>query len=338
MLFSAFAPFGQLDFSSDESEGEKVYKSMVAGFTDPRDGRTAIDLTADETNYQEAKIFATAMAIAAARVTLRHAHAQLRPETSFELLEAHERRYGIVPGPQDTVTRRRGLLDARQKVSRGPRRDVIDAGLRAILGANLIRYRTISASEASKWPTSPGSGPGVFARVDVVPRIVRALAPIAGVYGAHDAGDPNRFQVTVPYENWLAREPDVHLQQGDVVCVGAENLGLAEKVTIDAVSGDGATRTFTARFYNPHDEGCSVTTGPMPLWTSTKRFVLIVVKAAASVDADVVRRIDDFMGTISRAVTQWAIVQPTTPGATTVGPFTLGSSPLGAVTIGTVTI
>ena len=57
-------------------------ENVTLAFTDPRDGRPTIDLCPSEDNYQEGKVYATAMAIAAAPVTLRRAHAQLRPETA----------------------------------------------------------------------------------------------------------------------------------------------------------------------------------------------------------------------------------------------------------------
>lgn len=494
MFFSEFAPFGMLDFSGDESEGEKIYKSMVAGFTDPRDGRQAIDMTPSPENYEEAKIYAIAMAIAAARVTLRRAHAQLRPETAYEQLAAHEDRYVVVPGANDTVVDRRAALVARERLSRGPRIDAVQTGLQAILGARFLAYRTITADEAALWPSSPGDGPGLFPRFDVPARRVRLLAPVgyagSSLAASHDDGfvdttrpiggdsggttyvaaaqtfsvstanqrivqakftlsktgaptgsayaklyaiesttgfptgapiatsepldvagltgvgalktftfrgaerarvelgttyaiaveysggstgntvavgsddllqDPSGegyfyesapaagwqsigvdvpFEVVtatdarLPYENWSPADAEVLLRVGDELAVEIENLGLAEKVEVLSVDGTGSGRHFSAIFESVHDYGASATTGPAPIWTSTKRFVLVVVDAVAAIDADLVRKVDTFMSRISRTVTQWAIVQPTSPGASTIGPFTLDSSPLGVVTLG----
>jgi hypothetical protein len=79
----------------------------------------------------------------------------------------------------------------------------------------------------------------------------------------------------------------------------------------------------------------------MPLWTNSKRHVLIVVKASAAIDAAIVRRIDDLFRRMMRGPTTWAIVQPTTPGAATTGPFAIGDtlgSPLGAVPVESITL
>lgn len=332
MFFSDFAPFGMLDFSDDESEGEKVYNALVAGLTDPRDGRTSIDLTPDPENYEEGKIYAIAMAIAASNVTMRRAHAQLRGETSYELLTAHEDRYSIVPPPKATIGSRRATLAVREKLARGPRREAVEEALRAILGTAFVAYRPITTEEALSVPADPGAGPGLFPNAAIPARTVRILDPVTGTSGA------TPFVKTVSYENWNPLDPEVLLRVGDELSVQPESNALAEKVTISAVAGTGADRTFSASFMHAHDERCSATTGPMPLWDSTKRSVLIVVESVAALDVELVRQVDEFMMRASRAPTQWAIVQPSTPAASTMGPFTLGASPLGAVPVGTLPI
>lgn len=326
-LLSAFTPFGMLDFSSEPSEGERIYDAMVAAYTDSRDGRQAIAICPG--TWQEAKVYATAMAIAAARLTLRGAGNELRGETSYALLEAHEWKYSLAPSPTDTVPQRRAALAAKQKLARGPRREAVEEALRAILGDNLIKYRPITVEEAATF--DPSTGPGVFGRADTVDRVVRCKAPIAGPPGAS-------FEATVPYENWDVSEPEVVLRKDDRLCVQPENFGLAERVTVTSVAGTGPDRTFTATFTKSHDENCSATAGLLPLWTSTKRFVLIVVASVAALDAETVRRIDELMARVSRACTWWAVVQPSSAGAATAGPFILNVSPLGAVPVGTVTI
>lgn len=331
-LLSAFTPFGMLAFSSSPSEGEKVYRSMRASYQDPRDGSQTVDMSPG--TWQEAKLYATAMMIAAANVTLQRAGKNLRGETAYEMLTAHEDKFSIAPGPNDTAAQRQAILAARQKLARGPRREAITEALRAILGDSFLAYRPITTSEASVWPSSPGSGPGVWTLPTVPARVIRITDPITASSSGFSG---SAFAKTVGYENWLPNEPDILLRVGDALAIQPENLGLAEKVTVTAVSETGASRTFTATFANGHDQNCSATTGPMPLWTSTKRFVLIVVKSTAALDKESVRRVDELMERASRGPTLWAIVQPTTPGASTIGPFTLGSSPLGAVTVAQVT-
>lgn len=328
-LFSAFTPFGMLDFSSEPSEGEKIYDSMIAGYIDPRDGRPSIDVEQDGTNYQEAGLYASAMAIAACRLTLRRAGLQLRPETSYDQLEAHEHRYSIAPGPNDTVAQRRAVLAARQKVVRGPRLETMLAGLSAILGSNFIAYRPVHRSEITVWPEDPGEdGPGIFVRNDVPAKAIRILDAMARPGFFHAS-----FAQEVAYENLNAYDAEVRVVAGDVLCVDPGNLGLADRVEVISASGTGTDRRFTARFFKAHSAGAPATTGPIPIWNSTKRHAFVVVKAAAAVDAELRRRVDEFMVRTMRACATWAIVEPTTPSATTIGPFTLGSSPLGVTPI-----
>lgn len=496
MHFSDAAPFGMLDFSSDASEGEKIYDAMAAAYMDPREGKPSIDLSVDEENYFEAKLYATAMAIAAARVTLKRAHAQLRPETSYELLEAHEHAYDTRPAAGDTITQRRAAVTAKKKVGRGPRYEAMVELLSALLGENFVAYRPMTTSEAETWPTSPGNGPGLWPRPDVPAKLVRFLDAVARVgtqpfvcdafseattnntlpvgdvfdgigqsfvgdgrtlngaqfylrkngsptgnavakiyastlmggfrvptgtalatsanldvstlttsnawkrlaftgvnkialtagtiyvltleYAGGSSGNDLKFPIDtialahsgdgsfltgswnpdvmdvpfvvhtegpyaaeVGYENLLSQDSSSQLVPGDVVAVDIGNLGLAERVTVTESRIDGTSRYLRAVFAKPHSAGVLAKTGPTPIWASTKRHSLIVVKSAAAVDARLVERVHAAMDLIARAPSTWAIVEPTTPGAATVGPFKIGTtlgSPLGAVPIEQITV
>lgn len=171
--FSAFTGFGFLRFSSAPSEAEKIYDSLRASFRDPRTGQETFDLT--EGTYQEAKLYAWALAIAEARVGVQTAGDELKPETSYYQLEAQERRFGVTPGPNDSVADRQAALLARRKLARGPRYEAIVEALQAILGSNFVAYRPISTTEAEAYPTKPAFGPGIFARHDRVAKSVRLL-------------------------------------------------------------------------------------------------------------------------------------------------------------------
>ncbi len=326
--FSCFTPFGQLAFSSAPSEAEKTYRAMVAGYTDPRDGRRTISMARG--THAEARVYATAMAIAAAVVTTKRAANNQRPESSYEMLLAHGDRFGVGPRANQMVKAYRDEVALAARYPRGSRHEFMIDGLSSILGSALLKYRITTHGEASKWPADPGAGPGVFSRPDVPPKLVRLLGPVT----------PDTFPspVSCPYENWDPGEPEILLSVGDVLCVEAEHLGQAEKVTVTSVTGAGGTRELTATFQKAHDQFCSATTGPTPLWFSTRRHIMIVVTAAAAADVELVRRVNAFMHRSVRSVTSWSIVQPVSPGASTMGPFTLNVSPLGSVPIGTVTI
>lgn len=140
----------------------------------------------------------------------------------------------------------------------------------------------------------------------------------------------------VAYQNWDITRPDLQLAKGDVLCVQPENLGLAEKLTIVAVEGAGATRRLHATFSNAHDAGAAATTGVTPIWWSNCGHLLVVVTAAAALNAELCGQVDEFLTRHAKGGTTWSIVEPTTGGAATIGPYTLGLSPLGAVTVGSV--
>ncbi len=149
------------------------------------------------------------------------------------------------------------------------------------------------------------------------------------------------YAMEVAYENWNRSLVEISLVAGDLLCVDPGNWGLAESVVVAGSSGSRADRTFRAVFHRPHSANVYATTGPMPLWSNSKRHALVVVKEAAAVDPATVARIHDLFGRMMRGPTTWAIVQPTTPGAATVGPFVIGDatgSPLGAVPIESITL
>lgn len=495
-LFSAFSPFGLFEFEDGPSEAEKNYDGLVAAYRDPKTGLPSFDMS--EGTYQEAKVYGYAMALGEAAVTLRAAGNELRPETSYAQLEAHEDKFGMSPGPTDTVVERQAALAARQKASRGPIFAALYEAMTAILGDDLIAIRSISTSEDEAWPAEPGEGPGLWLRNDAIAKSMRTLTAVArtayfagladqapdgtggstiGVFTgnatqvvqsflgngqrlssvrfyldingaptgnvvahvyAHDSatfgsggkptGSPlatsdildvavdigvgistgftftgaNRITledgvpyfigieylsgtptdyllakrrpsihagnsaiyggvwttsatldmvfelytsappiVEVAYENWNRTTTEVDLVAGDILCIDPGNLGLTERVEVLSVREEDGVRYFSARFTKTHSAGVYVTTGPMPIWTNTKRHVLLVVTAAAAVDPKLVRRVHAELTRIMRAPTTWAIVQPTTPGAATVGPFTIGAtagSPLGAVPVESITV
>lgn len=92
-----------------------------------------------------------------------------------------------------------------------------------------------------------------------------------------------------------------------------------------------------AVFFKSHDIGAPMTTGTIPYWWSTQRLNLIVVAAAAAVDAPTRAKLDRQLGKMLRGVDTWAIVAPanTTVTGGTIGPFSagmpMGIAPLGAI-------
>lgn len=187
--FSSFTGFGFLRFSSEPSEAEKIYKSMLGMYRDPHDGRATIDVA--QGTYQEAKVFATSQAIAAAKVTVESAGAELSPETSYYTLEKHEEEFKIRPYADDTVVDRRAVLGAKQKLFNGPRYEAMVSLLESVLGEdNLSAYHPMTTNEDEAWPPAsvtipttgvdtPKDGPGTFVRHDNVAKSIRLLGAVA---------------------------------------------------------------------------------------------------------------------------------------------------------------
>lgn len=505
-VFSCFTGFGFLEFSGDPSECEKVYNALISSYRNPKTGEQTIDTTPG--THQEAKIYGWANAISAARVTLRRAANELRPETSYELLQSHEEKFGMTPGPDDSVVDRRAALAVKQKLTRGPRYEAIAEALTGIYGDLLVAYRPMKTVEAEAYPDvpeAPGS-PGLFRRPDAIAKSVRlltAVSRLAGpnvlvtefsesnitagaslpgvtvgnsavaqsftatglplaqitlplkklgspqytarvkIYAADDSGGMGNhvpagpalatsddFDVTVlttgyvlygfnftganqiilkkgtnyfaaleyvygtngvneviwgyqdgfggggyagngasyvsttdtwsavaardycfhvyggyamrvRYENWNRSQVESRIVKGDIMVVDGGNWGVAERIIVLEAEGDGDDRTFTAAFRKTHTANVHATTGPMPLWSNTKRHVLVVVKAAAAVDVDMVHKTNELFTRVMRAPTTWAIVQETTPGSGAVGPFAIGTtlgSPLGTTSIEEITL
>jgi len=143
----------------------------------------------------------------------------------------------------------------------------------------------------------------------------------------------------VRYENWNRSRVETRLVAGDVLVVDQGNWGLVEKVTVLSAGGEGSERWFEAGFRRPHSAGTHATTGPVPLWSNSKRHVLVVVSAAAAVDVTMTEKTNALFRRIMRSPTTWAIVQDNLDG--TVGPFRIGTmngSPLGAVPVESITL
>lgn len=155
-LFSDFTPFGLLDFSSADSDAEKVYRALKANY-----GEEAFDYTIG--TEHEADVYATAMAIGAARATVLRAGNQHDPRTAFELLPAHEASLGIVPPRGASLASRQEKAGQRNMVLRGSRPEALQEALEDILGDALLAIRVITRAEADKWPTSiTDDGPGLY--------------------------------------------------------------------------------------------------------------------------------------------------------------------------------
>lgn len=321
--FSAFTRFGHLAFSSKPSHAESIYRDQL-----DRMGGDGLNYSFAIGTYAEAKLYASSMHYARVRLTCERAQAQRHPAKAVELLPVHEKDWGLVPGPNDTILDRQKMLAAAMLAPKGAGLANINAVLSAILGSALLGVRRIAAGEAQFWPTVAGSV-GLFPKLLSLPaKSFFLLSPVA----------VTASPVAFTYARIGPSDGQV-LQVGDRVCVDAENSGLAETVMI---TGTGpalgrATATFTKAHSAPNDvtgyPGASLVVGPMPLLSTSQRFLLVIGTSAVVRDGDMRRRVNEAMRRTVRAVDQWAFVEASGPNQ--IGPVTVGQTPIGTAPLGT---
>jgi hypothetical protein len=135
------------------------------------------------------------------------------------------------------------------------------------------------------------------------------------------------------------------LAVGDVLVIDGGNTSQMETVTVARVSTTLPTTTpgctpgylyFAAHFTRSHDIGAPATTGDFPYWWSTQRLAYVVLAAASAVDPPTRARVMAQLAKLSRAVDQFAVVEPATKTSSggTVGPCYV-AGPMGAAPLGT---
>lgn len=299
-LLSAFTPFGLLEFSGAPSSAETIYRALSSA------SGAGEALSAEEGTEVEAETFADAMAFAFARQSVERCARNTVGATSTELLGIHEETFGISPPARATIPERQATVAAKELVSRGSRPEALDAVLRTLLGDDFVASHVVVSP--TKWPAANGGAPGLYSRIDVPAKTIRLLDPIAPDFAVPGV-------VTVPYENWDTNAGDEYLILGERILVDSEVPGAAEIVTVTAVAGTGASRTFTATFTKAHPKGVSATTRHTPLRFSTRRHILIVLKQAAALNPATRRKVNDTMSVVVRGVTTWSIVHDYVDGS-----------------------
>jgi hypothetical protein len=297
-----------LEYSGAPSYGERIYNQIINSWGTPPVYSTALG------SRTEAWAYATAMLLARLRYARKYLANQLDPARVTDLLPVQERKYGLIPGRYATENDRRAALIQRFLLPGGAMRVPVENALRAVLGSAFLAYRVTKPSEIATFPASPGAGPGKFCDVNIQAKIIRLInavsvtgSPVVAAYQAIDS------------------EADSTITAGDVIVMSANNIGLAEKVTV-ASSGPG---TFTATFTKAHDLGDICTTGSFPYWVSTQGHVLVIVTPAAAADPEMRRKVNAVMGEIMQSVVTWDIV-PSTDGVHT-DVYTIGDPILGRV-------
>lgn len=318
--FSAFQDFTAFRFSGKPTHGEAIYRSMRASEI------KAFDLT--KGSYEESRLYAQAMGLARARYAIERGFNQHDPLRVIELLPEVEKDWSCIPGYNDGIVDRQNALAAKMRLPIGAKKTNVESLMRSIFGEDFIAYRTTVPSEVRTWPNVPWTGPGSWKRetTATLPKFFKLLSPVS-TFGNQK----------VYYEPVQPNDPD-RVLNGEVLTLEVENVANAEQVQVDSVGEDSGGYFFTADFIRGHSIGASILFGTIPVWMSNQRLSLIVVKAAAIIDRERIRKANELLETVCRGVSGWAFVQPTIPNASTVGPLTLNVSYFGATTIGTVNI
>ena len=285
-LLSCFTPCGHLKMSGERAHGQKIYETL-------RDTLLGPGYSQNPTSNVQARLYATAMACAAALYTLERARNQTDPYKCVELLAAQEKDHRIVPVPGSTIRERQTVLAARMAASRGARREAVEAVLASVLGAALVEYRTRDASLVDVLP-APGdeADVGNFVAPTTPAKILRVLHPGVTVGGSS----------LVRYEMVSGEE----IANGDYLCVDLDpSQTRTERWHVSALN------TSTKRFLTPsvyaHSAGVLATTGATPVWWSSQRYNLVETDADAAADAVVRAQIDEALARQLRVVSTWGI-------------------------------
>ena len=344
---SCFTPLGLLKLSSKPSPAELFYWQMIAAVGE--------QFSTEEGTHVEASIYARAMACGRAQALIEHAGDQAWPSTILENIPAREAEYGIVPGPNDTITDRRAALAAARRLPRGAALVVLRELFGTLLGyeadgGDFIGVRCTPSAEAVNHPASLGDQPMNLQPATVERKFIRVIDEVAGTFpGAYtlryEGLDPNELDNPIYFDDESIPIPTTRLLVGDVVVVDAETNTRTERVTITAVGFDTpggpdvTYRTLTATFTKPHAAGFSGTTAPFPLWASSKRHYTIVLTEAAAADAETRRKVNELAARVFAGVATWSIAGGEVVGGVgSAGPFTVGGGMLGVTPIGTVVV
>lgn len=308
MKFSAFAPFGLGGFSGRTPLARRIYDALWANLNGA--GRAE---NFARGGYTDAKVFATAKALARWLTVVRKLDAQLRPETVLELLAAREDEHGLAVPVGATIAERRAALQVQMRLGLGGSYGNLRQALQDALGGAFVELRQLPAGSQVSVPASPGAGPGNFLEPQLPRRMFR-LRDNLSLLGLREVA-LERLDGTVP------TSAELPLQEEHFV-VEPEHSALRERVRISAIWVSGGQCTLLATFARPHHAGALLVTQPWPYWISTRRHWVVRLTPDAALNAETRRRADEVMHKLVRGVSTWSLVGND-------GPFLLGVSPLG---------
>lgn len=322
MKTSAWTPSGLLKSSGKEPAAKRLYATARKLLGDPRG-----TMTDAAGSFADSASAAIAVMLAWVDEKVTRAGDQQFASGMYDLLRAQESEHRIVASPFATVADRKAVLAARRKLAEGAARAPTEEALRTLLGANYAGLHVVTPAERVMWPAALGDQPMALKVPEVERKLIRIVDAICIGLGASMVVD---YTPVDP----APEDFSVHtLAIGDELVLEPEISGRAERITITGlglrfVAFGYSQRTFTAVVNNAHEPNALATTMPWPMWTSTQREIVVVVKSAAVIDAELRRQIHELLERLEPAVTTWALVQENgTPGQA--GPFTLDDPTLG---------
>lgn len=324
MRRSIFAPSGLWKHKGGEPLAKRMHRTAMQLF-----GAEAGHFSAERGSTIDLLAFTMSIMLARAADKIERAGGERYARSIYALLPEQEFEHGLVPDPDATIPERKRAIAARKVLPRGCARGELIDGLERLLGDNLVGIHIANPNlgEVAIWPAALGDNPQLLARADVDRKLIRIIPPICIDLGAPvwvryapvDPPKPNTdFPNTLRKDDQLLVEPEIH--------------GRAEVVTVLEIGNDdapGLPSMFQAVFTRAHESLCFATTNPFPLWMSTQREVVVIVKAEVLVRPATRAQIHDHLSRVLTGVTTWALVQESAPGSGVAGPFTTDDPVLG---------
>jgi hypothetical protein len=318
MKFSAFAPFGALEFKAGQTIERTFYEAIVRSLGEGN------GLSVERGTFTDCFAFMAARVIGFAARKLERGSEQMFARTVYDLLAAHETEHKIVPSPDSSIPQRKRALLAKKRARQGSRPAALGDQLRTLLGSDFVGLHITEPLERKVWPAELNDSPMLLVPANIDRKLATNLLPIS-----IGLGSPH----VLPY---VAVDPIFAdgrgiFRVGEEVVLEPEILGRCERVKVNAV---GTTiisavtyNTITVTPLNAHEPNCSIALLPYPLWTSTQREIVVVVKPSVIQSASKMRQLHSLLDQVLTGVTTWAVVQESTTGQ--VGPFTTDDPVLG---------
>jgi hypothetical protein len=313
MHFSAFTEFGLDDFTGEAPLAERIYEALWSNLTGG--GRVP---NYSKNGYTDAKVYATAMALARWLATAQRLDAQIDPDTVLELLTEREWEHGLVVPANATIAERRAALKAAMAAvpAEGWTFGTMQQALVDLLGSAFVDLRQLPGSSIVNTPADPSPGPGNFAAPSVQRKIFRLKENASTFIGSSWNWAYEHLDGSAPTDAEA-------LAEGELVVIEPEHNTRRERCVVEDDLGldNTGVRAAAFTFTKTHHAGALITTQPWPYWVSTRCHWIVQLTAAAAVDAETRRRVDELMARMSHATSTWQIQGDDTP-------FLLDTSPL----------